>query len=390
MAYDENKSVDMEIFKNQDEDVDEKEVRLSRRQAAIIERAKMGEKITTGKLQRVYKIGFEDAFKDIVSLIENGFLRKDGTYIDPDEKNLSDDMSAHPDSDPRTDKGEPQAGVDEALLKRGNRAEDRSDRLLVEERHRAILDIISEKGSITTSMIQLKFGVGYDTAKRDLRLLEEKGLLKRTHGGAVPVKQIGFRPEGIHALSSKDRCAVIDEKYMKVARAAVKLIEHNDVVFITAASVGYLMAKVIREGGIEDKFCSVVTNSSTVAEELRGVKSVRVFVTGGEMKENGNFYDDFALSMIERMRFDKYFITSASCSASFGLSIQGENSIIVSKAVLKNSRRVIGLYPSAKIGSDSIIQICPIDKVDVLITDDGISEETLAEFREIGVDAVIA
>ena len=57
----------------------------------------------------------------------------------------------------------------------------------IEERHRAILAIISSYGSITTDRIQKEFGVSYDSAKRDLRLLEERGLLRRTHGGAIPV-----------------------------------------------------------------------------------------------------------------------------------------------------------------------------------------------------------
>ncbi len=382
MTYSEINENVMNESMERTEEVGGKEIVLNERQKAILALAKEGVKISTSLIQRKYSVGYGTASKDIQFLCDNGLLSNSDIASFSYEFFKKKKLSAE------SEEIKAEAPVESEKSK--DDVSEKNDKLLVEERHRAILDIISDKGSITTSMIQLKFGVGYDTAKRDLRLLEEKGLLKRTHGGAVPVKQIGFRPEGIHALSSKDRCAVVDEKYMKIARAAVKLIEHNDVIFITAASIGYLMAKAIREGGLEGKFCSVVTNSSTVAEELRGVASVRVFVTGGEMKENGNFYDDFALSMIERMRFDKYFITSASCSASFGLSIQGENSIIVSKAVLKNTRRVIGLYPSAKIGNDSIIQICPIDKVDVLITDDGIPEETLAEFRELGVDAVIA
>ena len=68
--------------------------------------------------------------------------------------------------------------------------------MFIEERHRAILDWLKEKGSITTNDIQEQFGVSYDSAKRDLRLLEEKGLLKRTHGGALPLHQVALgRPE---------------------------------------------------------------------------------------------------------------------------------------------------------------------------------------------------
>ena len=57
----------------------------------------------------------------------------------------------------------------------------------IDERHRAILGLIAEKGSVSTAEIQRKFSVSYDSAKRDLRILEEKGLLKRTHGGAIAI-----------------------------------------------------------------------------------------------------------------------------------------------------------------------------------------------------------
>ena len=62
--------------------------------------------------------------------------------------------------------------------------------MFIEERHQAILSWLEEKGSITTGDIQEQYGVSYESAKRDLRILEEKGLLKRTHGGALPLHQV--------------------------------------------------------------------------------------------------------------------------------------------------------------------------------------------------------
>lgn len=62
--------------------------------------------------------------------------------------------------------------------------------MYIEERHQAILDWLSKKGSISNADIQKNFGVSYDSAKRDLRILEEKGFLKRTHGGALPLRRL--------------------------------------------------------------------------------------------------------------------------------------------------------------------------------------------------------
>lgn len=63
--------------------------------------------------------------------------------------------------------------------------------MFLEERHQAILDIIKNEGRISIGAIQERFNVSVDTARRDLRILEKNGLLKRTRGGAIPLPQIG-------------------------------------------------------------------------------------------------------------------------------------------------------------------------------------------------------
>lgn len=255
--------------------------------------------------------------------------------------------------------------------------------MFIEERHQEILRILTEKGRISNSEIQEKFQVSYDSAKRDLRLLEEQGLLKRTHGGAIPARQIGSNV--IKNLSPDERVAEVKENYLAIAKEAVKAIEENDVVYITNASVGYLMAKNM--GGV---CCTVVTNSISIAEELRKKEKITVILAGGEMQANGCFYDSFALSLINRLRFDKCFVTSACVSAKFGLSIQKSRSVELTNAVINNSKTAYGLYPVEKIGFDSVISICPANKLKVIITDAEASEEDLTLFEELGIKIKIA
>lgn len=255
--------------------------------------------------------------------------------------------------------------------------------MFIEERHQEILRILSENSRISNAEIQEIFQISYDSAKRDLRILEEQGLLKRTHGGAIPAKQIGGNV--IKALSPDERVAVVKENYLSIAKEAVKAIEENDVVYITNASVGFLMAR-----NMGDVNCTVVTNSISIAEELRKKENITVILAGGEMQTNGCFYDSFALSVINRLRFDKCFITSACISAKFGLSIQKSRSVELTNAVINNSKKVYGLYPTEKIGFDSVISICPVNKLNYIITDSDASEDDLMLFEEIGIKIKIA
>ena len=105
--------------------------------------------------------------------------------------------------------------------------------MFIEERHQAILNLIAQNGKITTSEIQEQFGVSYDSAKRDLRILEEKGLLKRTHGGAIPARQIASGKPPM--VTCKD-IGEVKDNYMAIAQKAVSMIQNHDVIFITSSS----------------------------------------------------------------------------------------------------------------------------------------------------------
>ena len=133
----------------------------------------------------------------------------------------------------------------------------------------------------------------------------------------------------------------------------------------------------------------VVTNSIVIAEELRKRDNVSVIILGGEMDQKGHCYDAIAIETIRRLRFDKCFLTSAAISADFGLSIQRTGAIDFWGALIGSAKQVIGLYPTEKIGFDSVVSICPAEKLDVLVTDWEAAEKDLKAFDEKGIQVVV-
>ncbi len=254
--------------------------------------------------------------------------------------------------------------------------------MLIEERHKQILALLYEKGSITTAEIQRKFSVGYDTAKRDLRILEEQKQLKRTHGGALPLRAAAAgKPAGVTCRDYGE----VRPNYLSIALHALSMLRSGDVVYISACTIGYFMAQRMPE----DKNLRVVTNSVVMAEELRQKKNVSVLLLGGEMDAKGNCYDAFAIDMIRRLHFDACFITSAALSPAFGLSIQKSYHIPFLNAIMDSSDRVVGLYPTEKIGFASVLKIAAATRLHTLITDDNIADEDKAAFEDLGI-AVVA
>ncbi len=251
--------------------------------------------------------------------------------------------------------------------------------MFIEERHREILKRLNASGTITTAEIQRLFGIGYDSAKRDLRILEEKGLLKRTHGGAISL----LAPERRETLR-----AVKDERpdIVSIARYAVSLIKPDEVVFLPASPVGLQMVRGLPDG----LSVRVVTNSLALAEEARQRQGTKVFMIGGELDERGCATDSFAIETIGRIRVGKCFITTAGVSAGFGLSVQKSVSVAFWNAVIGSSSTVIGLYPSERFGVDSVFSVCSAQKLNCVITDGRADTGKISDFAESGVKVVAA
>lgn len=251
--------------------------------------------------------------------------------------------------------------------------------MFMEERQKDIISKINQTGRILVSEIQECYQISADCARRDLRILESKGLLQRTHGGAIAVN-----PKEIYPAPTYNPIDVKETRtdYLAVAKKAIEYIQNKDVVYITTSLVGYYMAENLPE----DISITVLTNSVTIAEALRKKMNLSVILLGGEMSHRGHCHDFYTIQMIKNIRMNKAFLSHAALSLDFGASIHDSAGVEFGKAVMKNSGMNIGLYPSEKIGKNSIHSVCQVKDYDLLITDDNVSEDFLIQVRELGVD----
>lgn len=255
--------------------------------------------------------------------------------------------------------------------------------MFIEERHQAILDSIKENGRILIAEIQDKYDVSVDSARRDLRILESKGLLKRTHGGAISALKVGYK--------CLDKCTVrdmteINPLYDAVAKKACEFICEGDTIHISSGSVGYLMLKHLPE----NINFTVVTNSIIIADEIRTRDKTTIYLIGGKMRDSGVCVDALATESIRKMKMDKSFISGAGFSSKFGLSNSTPETVAYQNAVIESSREKIILAPSPKVGFDAFLKVADASRFDVLITDWEALDEELERIRESGVDVVVA
>lgn len=253
--------------------------------------------------------------------------------------------------------------------------------MFIEERHQEIADTIKAEGKITIAQITSKYGISDESARRDLRLLEQKGICKRTHGGAISMGQVSVRPPANRDFANMP----IFDNYREISRAAAAMIRENDTVYLTGGSFGHIMASFLPR----NIRYTLVVNSVDIGKELRSFDNIDVYIAGGKMRQSGSLVDSLANEFVSRLHFDLCFITGAGLTAEFGLSNGTDETAAFQRTVIKNSRRRCLVIPSSKIGVDSFIKVCDADAFDSIITDWDCPEDQLAAIEEKGIELTV-
>lgn len=254
--------------------------------------------------------------------------------------------------------------------------------MFIEERHEKILEILRKNSKVTVGEITASFGISDESARRDLRMLEQRGLCQRTHGGAIVPKQVGLRPP---ADRNFDTMPIFDT-YREIAQAGAKRIQAGDTVYVTGGSLGYLMLEFLPR----EISYTLVINSVDLGKKLRSFDNIDVYMVGGKMRQSGTLVDSMAVEFVGRMHFDLCLITGAGLTAEFGLSNGTGETAAFQRTVIQNSRRKCLLMPGVKVGVDSFVKVCDAELFDELITDWECAEEHILGLTEKGLQVMVA
>ncbi len=253
--------------------------------------------------------------------------------------------------------------------------------IFTEERHQKILNKLAAEQRIYANELAQLFNVSVDTIRRDLTYLEQKGLLKRTHGGAIPANKVrGSRNYPLAEVGEQF------QYYHGIARKAVEYIAPGDTVYIYGAKAQFLMVQYLPT---DIKF-TIVTNSVDIANQLKNFPNIEGYMVGGKLTKSGNINGSIAAEFIKSFRFDVCFMNARGFSARQGLSRGSADAAILDRTLAAVSRKVICLLPHEKLGYDAFISMLPAKAVDVVITDPEACADELASLRELGIEVVVA
>jgi DeoR family fructose operon transcriptional repressor len=253
--------------------------------------------------------------------------------------------------------------------------------MLAEKRSRYILEKIEEKGSISIPEIASKCNVSNITVRRDLLELEEKGLLIRTHGGAVKPNIIINGLFNFEKKISRNK-----EKKEYICKAASELINDGDVIFIDCGSTPYYLSKFITK----KNNLRVITNSLPVVSELINFPQITVILIGGEVEpERKAIYGYNAEKHIEEFHVQKAFIGADGVSIKGGLSSYDGKEAAITKKMAGSADQVILLCDSSKIEKDCMIKFAPLSIVDYLVTDKELDTALVKNYEKQKVKVIL-
>lgn len=250
-----------------------------------------------------------------------------------------------------------------------------------EERHAAIIEKARSSGRVDVAELAADFDVTAETVRRDLTSLERHGLVRRVHGGAIPVERLGFEP-GIHV-----RAEQMAAEKARIATAALAELPAEGAILLDAGTTTAALADILPT----DRELTVLTNAIPIAMALSARPNVTVLTIGGRVRGRTlATVDAWALRVLAETFVDVAFLGANGVSVERGLTTPDLAEAAVKRAMLGAARRVVVLADHTKIGNDCFARIGELEDIDTLISDDGLDVGLAADLQAAGPRIVLA
>jgi DeoR family transcriptional regulator, aga operon transcriptional repressor len=251
----------------------------------------------------------------------------------------------------------------------------------IAERHQIILSRLREQGHVSVAELSQELNVSSVTIRKDLKLLEERNLLFRTHGSATPKNPyIGDRH-----LNEKEKMQVHEKQ--RIAQKAVSFIAPGDsIILASGTTINELSRQIPSIKGL-----TIISSSVTAAINLTGNEDAEIIQLGGMVrKSSASVMGPHTEKMLEGFNSNKIFLGVDGIDPDYGLTTTHALEASLNQMMIRAAHKVIVLADSTKFGRRGFARICSLEEVDMIITDSGVSQMLVERCREKGVDVIIA
>lgn len=250
----------------------------------------------------------------------------------------------------------------------------------IAERHKYILDKLYEKGYVNVVDLCKELDVSGVTIRKDLKLLEDKALLFRSHGGAtIHNPYINDKP-----VNEKEKIRR-DEKN-SIGAAGAALIAPNDAIIIASGTTVLSLSKNIHPKG----HLTVITSALNVAMELLRYPEIEVLQLGGLLRNSSSSVTGpYAERILADFSCSKLFLGVDGIDVEFGLTTTNLMEAQLNQRMIAAAQKTIVLADSSKFGKRGFGKICGLEDIDQVITDNGISAHVVKAMEDLGINVTI-
>jgi len=247
----------------------------------------------------------------------------------------------------------------------------------IAKRHQYIIAKLKEQGFVNVNELSDQLNVSMVTIRKDLRLLEERNLLHRTHGSASLTDPL-ISDRNIH---EKEKIRV--EQKQRIAKAAMQYVKPNDSIIIGSGSTLLEFAR----NALLIKPLTVITASLNVAQVVNTNSEIEVHQLGGVIRKSSNSaIGPFAERMMEGLSCHTLFLGIDGIDPEYGLTTTNALEASLNQCMIKSAQKVVVLADSTKFGKRGFGKICDLSYVDTIITDNEAPLQIVKKIQVLGVE----
>jgi DeoR family fructose operon transcriptional repressor len=246
------------------------------------------------------------------------------------------------------------------------------DDMFLEERQNKIVDLINELGKVSVKSLSENFKVSESTIRNDLAYLESKGLIERTHGGAIRKNRL---IKEIYPDISKS--INIDEK-KRLAQYANSLVEDNDVIALSSGTTIFEFVKTLTN----KKGLTIIVNNIQIANWLEDNTDFEIVILGGILRHHYHYVvSPLESELLKMMNIDKTFLSVNGIDFNKGITSADFETAMNYKRLVDHSINTYVLADSSKISKVSFTKVMDIKDSNIILTKDNLTNELKEEIK---------
>ena len=254
--------------------------------------------------------------------------------------------------------------------------------MLREKRQQEILEELERAGSVSVATLSQGLGVSDMTVRRDLEELSARNMLRKVHGGAVPVPKTAAEPHFVQKqkLNRSEKRAI--------ARAALAFVNDGDTVAFSAGTTTWHIAEGLKR---DRGSLTFITNSTNIAMTLQENGWEQIVLSGGMFRTPSDaLVGPFADRTIRTLNADVLFLGVHGVDPQAGLTTPNVAEAETDGRLVEAAQKVVVVVDNSKLGVVALAKIAPLSRVDVFVTDEGADREMLRQIELAGVRVVVA